>query len=247
MRDSCLKPAGCLCWGAGQASAALRGACHLDLQRIGEVPDGRPGGPAAWLAGAALSAGWAAQRCCRGPMRTPAPGKRAGRCAPPAWLRPCPCLLSLAWLCSCGDSPCVVAQGGKRARLRDMGLWVDGPEYYAVPSFVTVDLDNLQVGLPACLPACLLLPPLLLLLLPACVPACLQKEVPACLPACLMELGPRGRSAARLLSTAARLLPSAASRWHVCCAPHHRTTHETTRRTPSRPARVLRPCCTAAA
>ncbi|EFN56520.1 hypothetical protein CHLNCDRAFT_144132 [Chlorella variabilis] len=34
--------------------------------------------------------------------------------------------------------------GGKRARLRDMGLWVDGPEYYAVPSFVTVDLDNLQ-------------------------------------------------------------------------------------------------------
>jgi elongation factor P hydroxylase len=34
---------------------------------------------------------------------------------------------------------------GKRARLRDMGLWHDPPEYYAGPSFVTVDLDLPEV------------------------------------------------------------------------------------------------------
>ncbi len=29
---------------------------------------------------------------------------------------------------------------GKKARLRDMGLWVDPPEYYERGDFVTVDL-----------------------------------------------------------------------------------------------------------
>ena len=41
--------------------------------------------------------------------------------------------------------------GGKRARLRDMGLWVDQPEYYSRGNFVTVDLQVPEVG-PACLP-----------------------------------------------------------------------------------------------
>lgn len=37
-------------------------------------------------------------------------------------------------------------QGGKRARLRDMGLWADPPEYYGGPEgFVTVDLDAVKV------------------------------------------------------------------------------------------------------
>jgi hypothetical protein len=35
---------------------------------------------------------------------------------------------------------------GKRARLRDMGLWVvDGPAYYREGSFVTVDLQLPEV------------------------------------------------------------------------------------------------------
>ena len=52
---------------------------------------------------------------------------------------------------------------GKRARLRDLGLWaVDPPAYYESGDFVAVDLQlpevggwvGGRVGLPACLPAC---------------------------------------------------------------------------------------------
>jgi hypothetical protein len=40
--------------------------------------------------------------------------------------------------------------GGKRARLRDMGLWIDPPDYYSKGNFLAIDLQPPEVGWHGC-------------------------------------------------------------------------------------------------
>lgn len=56
---------------------------------------------------------------------------------------------------------------GKRARLRDMGLWFDPPNYYSSGSFVTVDLDLPEARHQFAVPPPAWLPPLSHFALPA--------------------------------------------------------------------------------
>ena len=73
--------------------------------------------------------------------------------APAPHPNPCP-NLPCAALQATGVVPYVVhatwtynGLGGKRARLRDMGLWIDPPDYYNKGNFLAVDLLPPEVGL----------------------------------------------------------------------------------------------------
>jgi hypothetical protein len=78
-------------------------------------------------------------------LSCPCPWRPAGAPQPGSARRPSrhPCRPARLAPAACPRTP---AQGGKRARLRDMGLWADPPEYYGGPEgFVAVDLDPVEV------------------------------------------------------------------------------------------------------